>query len=250
MERLQKVIAQAGITSRRKAEQMIVDGRVRVNGKVVKELGTKVSSKDVVSVDEVKVESEEKVYFVINKPSGCLSANRDEEGKDRTLVIDYLKNAGVKERIFPVGRLDYDTTGVLLLTNDGDFANSLMHPRYEVNKTYLARVKGIPQKHELTPLKKGVDIGGFKTAPAKVKVVRVDKKHNSALIELVIHEGKYHQVKRMFESIGYPVKKLRRDRYAFIDVQGITPGDFRPLKPHEVKQLVHLSTHGPDYLNR
>ncbi len=241
MERLQKVIAKSGVTSRRKAEDLIKAGKVKVNGKVVNELGLKVTDKDLVEVNNMKIETEEKVYYIINKPAGCISAFSDD--KDRRVVVDYLRSRGVQERVYPVGRLDYDTTGALILTNDGELANLLMHPRNEINKIYLVRCVGIVNSVGLAKLRKGIDLGSFKTAPAKVELVSVDKANNSSQVRITIHEGKYHQVKLMFEAISHPVKKLRREMYAFINVSGLKPGEFRRLKIHEVKQLYVLATY-------
>ncbi|MCK6257560.1 rRNA pseudouridine synthase [Fictibacillus sp. WQ 8-8] len=234
MERLQKVIAQSGITSRRKAEELILEGKVKVNGTVVQELGTKVSPKDRIEVNGVQIEREQPVYFLMYKPSGVITAVSDDKG--RKVVTDYFQDI-VEERIFPVGRLDYDTSGVLIMTNDGAFANELMHPKYKVDKSYIAKVKGIPEREVLKKLEKGVVLEDGKTAPAKVKFISGDRKKQTSIIELIIHEGRNRQVRRMFEAIGHPVMKLKRERYAFLDVKGLNPGEFRELTPHEVKQL-------------
>ncbi len=240
MERLQKVIAQSGVASRRKAEQLILEGKVTVNNKVVTELGVKVSDKDTILVDGVQIENEEKVYYIINKPSGCISAVSDDA--DRKVVVDFLRDKGVKERIFPVGRLDYDTTGALILTNDGELANLLMHPKNEIDKVYLVRCEGIVNSSDLMKLRSGIKLENYKTAKAKAELLSIDKVNNSSQVRITIHEGRYHQVKLMFEAIGHPVKKLRREKYAFLDVNGLKPGEFRRLKIHEVKQLYVLAT--------
>ncbi|MGM7701726.1 pseudouridine synthase [Pseudalkalibacillus sp. Hm43] len=237
MERLQKVIAQAGVTSRRKAEKLIEEGQVKVNGQVVRELGTKVSPSDEIEVNGVPIDKEEPVYFLMYKPSGVISSVKDEKG--RKVVTDYFPE--VEQRIFPIGRLDYDTSGLLLLTNDGDFANILMHPKYHVDKRYIAKVKGIPSKLELRTLAKGIQLEDGKTAPAKVKMKSLDKKKQTAIIELTIHEGRNRQVRRMFEALGYPVQKLKREGYAFLDLHGLNSGESRPLTPHEIKQLRNLA---------
>lgn len=238
MERLQKVIAHAGFASRRKAEQMILDGKVTVNGKVVKELGIKVSPNDKVEVTGVPVEREQPVYYLIYKPRGVISSVNDDKG--RKVVTDYLPN--IKQRVYPVGRLDYDTSGVLLLTNDGEFANLLMHPRNEIEKVYVAKIKGNPSKDKLNILQRGVVLEDGKTAPAKVKMVSFDKSKETSIIEISIHEGKNRQVRRMFEAIGHPVIKLKRERYGFITLNGLTAGGFRELTPHEVKQIRTMAT--------
>lgn len=233
MERLQKVIAHAGFASRRKAEQLILDGKVKVNGEIVTELGVKVSPSDRVEVDGIPVEKEEPVYFLLYKPTGVISSVNDDKG--RKSVTDFLPE--VKQRIYPIGRLDYDTSGLLLLTNDGEFANLLMHPRNEIEKVYVAKVKGIPLKEKLRSLEKGIVLEDGKTAPAKVKMLSVDKRKQTAIIEITIHEGRNRQVRRMFETIGHPVMKLKRERYAFLTLKGMKAGEARELTPHEVKQL-------------
>ncbi len=233
MERLQKVIARAGITSRRKAEELIKDGRVKVNGKVVTELGVKVSPSDKIEVNEIPLEKEEPVYFLLYKPRGVISSVRDEKG--RKAVTDFFPE--LKERIYPVGRLDFDTSGLLLLTNDGDFANLLMHPRNEIEKVYVAKVKGIPLRENIRKLEKGINLEDGKTAPAKVKMLSYDKKKETAIVEIGIHEGRNRQVRRMFAAIGHEVLKLKRERYGFLTLSGLKAGDARELTPHEVKQL-------------
>lgn len=233
MERLQKVIAHAGIASRRKAEEMILEGRVRVNGSVVKELGRKVTSSDRVEVDGVQIEGEEPVYFLFYKPRGVISSVQDDKG--RKVVTDFFQT--IQQRIYPVGRLDYDTSGLLLLTNDGEFANLLMHPSNEIDKMYVAKVKGIPSKEKLNSLARGVMLEDGKTAPAKVKLLSVDKKKDSAIIEITIHEGRNRQVRRMFDAIGHPVVKLKREKYGFLTLNGLRTGEIRELTHHEVKQL-------------
>lgn len=238
MERLQKVIAHAGIASRRKAEDLIAEGRVKVNGKIVKEQGVKVSPSDKVEVDGIPVEREQPVYFLLYKPRGVLSAVSDDKG--RQVVTDYFSE--VEQRVYPVGRLDYDTSGLLILTNDGEFANLLMHPRNEVEKVYVAKVKGIPTKESLRTLQRGVKLEDGKTAPARAKVISADKKKQTAIIELVIHEGRNRQVRRMMEAIGHSVLKLKRERYGFLTLKGLSAGEGRELSAHEVKQLRTLAT--------
>lgn len=240
MERLQKVIAHAGIASRRKAEELILQGKVTVNGEVVKQLGTKVGPNDVVEVNGIKVEKEAPVYFLFYKPKGVVTTVKDD--KKRKTVLDFFPE--VTERIYPVGRLDYDTSGILLMTNDGEFANLLTHPKYEIEKTYIAKVKGIPTREHLKQLQKGIRLDDGLTAPAKAKFLSANKRKNTAIIELTIHEGRNRQVRRMFEKIGYPVMKLKRERYAFLDLTGLNAGEWRPLTPHEVKQLIVLAKNG------
>ncbi len=240
MERLQKVIAHAGIASRRKAEELIVDGKVKVNGKVVKELGIKVSDQDRVEVEGIPLEREEPVYLLLYKPTGVISAVKDDKG--RKVVTDFFPY--IKQRIYPIGRLDYDTSGILLLTNDGEFANILMHPRYEVEKSYIAKVKGIPSREKIKQLERGIQLEDGKTAPAQVKVMSIDKKKQTSIIELKIHEGRNRQVRRMLEAIGHQVVKLKREQFAFLNLNGLATGDSRELTPHEVKQLRFLAQHG------
>ncbi|MGM8211654.1 pseudouridine synthase [Virgibacillus sp. W0430] len=238
LERLQKVIAKSGITSRRKAEQLILDGRVKVNDKVITELGTKVSAKDKITVDEIPLEKELFVYYMLYKPTGVISSVKDD--KDRKVVTDFLE--GVEERVFPIGRLDYDTSGIILLTNDGDFAHLLMHPKHEIKKVYNAKVKGIPTKNELNKLKKGVMSNQERLKAVHTKIVSVDKKANTALLEITLHEGKNRHVKRMMEQLGFPVLKLKREKYGLLTLKGLKKGTYRQLTPYEVKQMKSLAS--------
>jgi len=244
MERLQKVIAQAGIASRRKAEEMIRDGRVKVNGQVVTQLGTKVSAKDRIEVDGIPVEREQPVYFLLYKPTGVISSVKDDKG--RKVVTDFFPE--VDARLFPVGRLDYDTSGCIIMTNDGEFANLLMHPRYKIEKEYEAKINGIPDKKTLKQLARGVRLDDGWTAPAKVKLISADRKRNTAIVRLVIHEGRNRQVRRMFEAIGFKVLRLKRERYGFLDLKGLAKGEYRELKPHEVKRLRELAVTQPSQI--
>ncbi|GAF65360.1 pseudouridylate synthase [Bacillus sp. TS-2] len=241
MERLQKIIAQAGVASRRKAEQLIIDGKVTVNGKVISELGAKANpNKDKIEVSGVPIDKEEPTYYLLYKPSSVISSVKDDKG--RKVVTDYIEST---ERIFPVGRLDYDTSGLLLLTNDGHLANQLMHPKFHVEKVYVAKVKGIPTKEELKQLQRGVKLEDGVTAPAKVKTLTIDKKKQTAIIQMTIFEGRNRQVRRMFDYIGFPVLKLKREQYSFLNLHGLNPGDSRPLKPIEVKRLKDLAVTKP-----
>lgn len=238
MERLQKVMAEAGVASRRASEKLIATGHVQVNGRIVRTLGTKVSSRDKVEVDGVPLHREKHVYFLLNKPREVISSAHDEKG--RRTVVDILREKGVDERIYPVGRLDYDTTGVLLLTNDGTLANKLMHPKFEVAKTYIAKVKGLVSNNDLKQLRLGVKLDGRKTKPAKSRLKESDRVKKTSIVQLTIHEGHYHQVKRMLEAVGHPVIKLHRESYGFLNLQGVQPGEFRKLRPEEVKKLKQL----------
>lgn len=240
MERLQKVMAQSGVASRRKSEQLILEGKVKVNGKKVTELGTKVSKKDTIEVNGVPVLQEEHVYFMLYKPRGYISAVTDDKGRET--VVDLLP--GVTERIFPVGRLDYDTSGLILLTNDGEFTNQLNHPRHEVDKVYVAKVKGVPTNAMLSPLKKGVKIDGRMTAPARYEILSTDRKADTAIVSLTIHEGRNHQVKKMLKEVGFAVMKLKREQYGNLTLKGLKPGQYRSLSQKEVRQLLDLSKEG------
>ena len=235
-ERLQKVIAQAGIASRRKAEKLITDGRVTVNGKVVTELGTKVNEKDKVEVNGVPIERESVHTYLLYKPRGVVSTTSDD--KERKTVTDFFED--LPYRLYPIGRLDYDTSGLLLMTNDGDLANKLMHPRHEVPKVYVAKIKGTLKPEEIYALKHGVRIDGRKTAPAKVNILKTDRKKNTQIVQLTIHEGHYHQVKRMFQAVGHLVDKLSREKYAFLTLGSLTSGDYRELTRQEIAQLKKL----------
>lgn len=239
MERLQKVIQRAGIASRRNAEDLIRQGRVTVNGEVVTEMGVQVESFDKVEVDGALLKHEEFVYLVLNKPAGYVSTTQDDKG--RKTILDLIH---IDERVVPVGRLDYDTAGVILLTNDGQFLNAMIHPKFKVEKEYHVKVEGLVRKEESAKLRKGVDLGDFKSAPARIFDVEYDDKKTSSRVKIVIHEGKYHQIKRMFEAIGHPVLKLRRHRFGTITTEGLKQGESRLLKPHEIKQLWNLSNYG------
>ncbi|APT19165.1 ribosomal large subunit pseudouridine synthase B [Amylolactobacillus amylotrophicus DSM 20534] len=236
-ERLQKVIAAAGVTSRRKAENLILQGQVTVNGEVIKTLGVKVSADDNIEVMGVPIKKERHHTFLLYKPRGVVSTVRDD--KERKTVIDLVPEP---YRLYPVGRLDYDTSGALLLTNDGELANLLMHPKGEVEKQYTAKVQGIilDNSAEVKQLRRGVLVDGKKTAPAKVRVVSNNHDHNTSVVSLIIHEGRYHQVKKMFQKIGHPVLKLSRERYAFLDLQSLMAGQYRELSKTEVAKLREL----------
>lgn len=236
MERLQKVIAASGIASRRKAEELIRQGRVIVNGEKITELGTKVAASAEITVDGKPLAKEELVYYLLNKPRATVSTTSDD--KKRKTVIDLIEET---KRIYPVGRLDYDTTGALILTNDGDLTNLLTHPSNEVEKVYIAKIKGKLGASAQMNLKKGVMINGEMTAPAKLKVKSFDASTDSSLIQLTIHEGKNHQVKQMFEAVGCEVLKLKRERIAFLTLKGLNSGKYRTLTPKEVKKLYFVT---------
>lgn len=238
-ERLQKVMASSGVASRRKCEEIILAGRVKVNGELVTELGTKISKKDIVEVDGKVLSREALVYFLLYKPTGYLTAVSDKLG--RRVVMDLLPQELKKQyRLFPIGRLDYDTSGVLLITNDGDLSYRLTRSAKEIEKTYQVRVDGIIDQKAVNQLMKGIPLDGKLTKRAKVEIVSFDKKNNSTLILLTITEGRNRQVRRMCESIGYPVKKLKRVSFGVVTLDGLSVGEIRALRPHEIKVLYSL----------
>lgn len=232
-ERLQKVIAQSGITSRRKAEELIIAGRIKVNGKVVKTLGTKVNRKDSIEVDSVPIEKEPLVYYLVYKPRRYISSVKDDKG--RRVVTDLV--AHEDKRIYPIGRLDYDTSGLILLTNDGEFAQLLMHPRHQIEKVYIAKIKGIPTKSTLALLKKGINSKGEILTADEIRIISANKQKNTSIVEITLHEGKNRQVRRMFEEIDFPVLKLSREKYSILDLQGLQSGDYRELTRQEIHEL-------------
>ena len=235
MERLQKVIAQAGITSRRKAEELIINGKVKVNGKIITELGTKVSNTDNILVNNKPIEKEVKEYYLLNKPRGVVATTADD--KSRKTVVDLINTTA---RIYPVGRLDYDTTGAILLTNDGDFANIVMHPKSKIDKVYYAKLSGIIKGDQINKLKDGVELDGHKVKAFRVKLKKVDQETNTCIVEITIHEGKYHQVKRMFEAVGMLVDKLKRERIGIFTLEGLKSGEYRKLTPKEVSIIYSI----------
>lgn len=235
MERLQKIIALSGYASRRKAEDLIKAGKVMVNGKVVRELGTKANFSDDILIDGKKIEREEKEYYIFNKPKGVITSTSDDKG--RKVVTDYFET---NKRLYPVGRLDYDTTGLLILTNDGELANLIMHPRNEIEKQYIAKLEGIIKGEEINKLKNGIVLDGTKCIPKRVKLREFDKKTNTSIVEIVICEGKNHEVKRLFESVSFNVLKLKRERIGFLTLGKLKSGEYRKLNPKEVKQLYGL----------
>lgn len=228
--RLQKYMAHCGVASRRRAEELIQAGRIKVNGVIIREMGVLVSNEDRVELDGKLIKKEERlVYIMLNKPSGYVSTVTDPEG--RKTVLDLIE--GVRERIYPVGRLDYDTTGLLILTNDGDFAFRSTHPGQETRKTYLAEVLGMPSNESLHTLRKGVILDGKPTANAEVEVVKI--KDKSTVLKIIIHEGRNRQVKRMCEAVGYPVLKLKRTAVGKLTLGNLKIGQWRYLTPQEAK---------------
>lgn len=236
MERIQKVIAQSGYCSRRKAEDFIKKGLVSVNGNIIREMGYKVNNDDYIEVEGNSIiNKESKVYYLLNKPRGVITSTSDD--KNRKTVIDLIADL---RRIYPVGRLDYDTTGLIILTNDGILANLLMHPKNKIDKVYIAKIEGIITKADIQKLEKGIVIGGFKTSKSKAKIIRIDKKNNTSIVELTIHEGKNHQVKNMFKALNYNVLKLKREKIAFLTLDGLNSGEYRTLSIKEVKKLYSM----------
>jgi pseudouridine synthase len=230
--RLQKIISQAGVTSRRKAEDLIREGRVRINGKTVFELGTKADpDRDTIDVDGKRIEPKQpKISVLLNKPDGYITSLRDPEG--RPTVKKLVDNIPV--RLYPVGRLDYHTEGLLILTNDGDLAQKIEHPSHALEKIYLAKVKGVPEETKINKLRMGILLEGRKTLPAKIKVLETRK---NAWLEITIREGRQNQIRKMFEEIGHPVLKLKRVAIGSIRDDNLKPGEYRMLKPQEIKVL-------------
>lgn len=233
--RLQKYLAEAGIASRRKCEEYIEQGRVKVNNEIAK-LGTKVNPEvDVIVFDNKKVEDkEELVYILLNKPIGYVTTAKDQFSRDS--VLDLVQ---VKQRIVPVGRLDMYTSGALLLSNDGDFVYKITHPKHEVNKTYTVTVKGIVTNEEIKQLEKGVEVEDYVTKPAKVKILKTDTEKDISRLEITIHEGKNRQVRKMCEAVGRKVQALHRSKIGNIDVKDLKIGTWRYLKQEEIKYLLN-----------
>lgn len=230
--RINKYIAQAGVASRRKADELIANGNVRINGAVLKEPGYDVADGDVVEVNGRRVQAEEKkVYLLLNKPVGYVTTVSDD--RDRATVMDLV--ADVDARIFPVGRLDYNTSGLLIMTNDGDFAYRLTHPKHEMPKTYRARVSGVLSKEKCERLENGVDIGGYVTSKAKVSVIKGLPK--STIVDITIHEGKNRQVRKMFKAVGNPVQELTRVAIGNVRLGRLAEGHYRKLTREEIEYL-------------
>lgn len=234
--RIAKYIAHAGIASRRQAEQLVIDGKIKVNGEIVRELGFQLDpDHDQLEYNKQIFKAESKVYILLNKPVNYISSVYDPQG--RKTVLDILD--GIKQRIYPVGRLDYDTEGLLLLSNDGEFTNLMIHPRYEMEKKYEAWVKGLPDENALNSLRNGVLLQDGITASASVKVIK--KLRDKTLLELIIHEGRKRQVKRMCGSVGHPVLSLRRTAFAFLTLDGLKTGEYRYLQKAEIDHLIKLA---------
>ena len=234
-ERLQKYIARCGVASRRKAEELILNGDVKVNGLIIKELGSKINpEKDAVTVYDKKIyEKDEHIYIKLYKPEGYVTTVKDQF--NRKTVLDLIN---IKERIYPIGRLDYNTSGLLLLTDDGDLANRLMHPKYHIYKTYEADIRGSISRDSINKLKSGVIIDGYKTAPAKVKLLnQKETRQNISSVQISIYEGKNRQVRKMFEAVGHNVIKLKRISFGEINLVDLKSGQWKYLTDDEIKFL-------------
>jgi len=238
LERLQKVMSQAGIASRRESEKIIQSGRVTVNGKVVTELGTKVMpGNDKIMVDGKRIEGQKFVYILLNKPKAVLTTLNDPQ--DRKTVASLVSD--IEQRIYPVGRLDYNTEGLLLLTNDGALTHSLIHPSKKINKTYIAKVSGEPLQEKIDLLRVGIELEDGKTAPAIIDFMEYDREKDLTSLKVTIHEGKNRQIRRMFEAIGADVKQLKRIKFAFLTLDGVKRGGYRHLLASEVEELHNLN---------
>ena len=236
--RLQKYLATCGIASRRKCEEYILQGKVKVNGEVIKELGTKIiPNKDKIEFNnkEIKNINKEYVYVLLNKPIGYVTTVKDQFGRES--VLDLVKT---NRRLVPVGRLDMYTSGALLLTDDGDFVYKVTHPKHEIHKTYTVTLKGIPTKEEIKSLETGVDIGGFTTSKAKVKILKTDLETNKSRLEITIHEGKNRQIRRMCEAIDKKVLALHRTKIGNLDVKNLELGKWRYLNSKEVEEFLKV----------
>lgn len=260
MERLQKILSAAGVASRRASEDLIRDGRVSVNGAIVTELGTKAdAARDDIRVDGRRIRIQpRRIYLLLNKPRGYVTTRRDPQG--RPTVLDLLDD--VREYVYPVGRLDYDSEGLLILTNDGDLAARLTHPRHEVERVYEARVRGVPDAHALDRLARGIVIDERRTAPARVRLVpqrgadrhrgpaehhrRARAADQQSTVEIALHEGRQRQVRRMFDAVGHPVVRLRRIRIGPIEDQSLQPGRSRPLTRQEIEMLKRAAAQSPE----
>lgn len=236
-ERLQKIISHAGICSRRKAEELITQGRVKVNGHIVTKLGTEADSlHDRIEVNGKTIRKEQLRYYLFNKPDKVITSMSDPAG--RRIVSDYFKQ--IKERVFPVGRLDYHSEGLLLVTNDGDLDYLLTHPSHEVDKTYLVTVRGRFSEKVLEKMSKGVKIDTGITSPCEIEIVLYDTDKNKTLVKMTLHEGKNREIRKMMEAFHYPVFKLERIGYSFLTLKGVKRGEFRALKAEEVRRLYEL----------
>ena len=235
MERLQKVIANRGYCSRRKAEQLIIEGKVKVDGQIIKELGYQVDVNAKILIDDEEIIRQEKVYYLLNKPTGVISSAKDDKG--RMTVVDLIDS---KERIFPIGRLDYASSGLLLLTNDGELMNKIIHPSFQIEKVYQVKIDKKLSRETLNKIEKGIRIEDYITSPAKIRIIRENEL--TMVLEITIYEGKNREIRKMFEKVGADVLKLHRIKEANIELGDLASGEYRKLKPFEIKKL-------KDYLN-
>ena len=240
MIRLQKILSQSGVASRRAAEKLIAEGRVTVNGRTIQEMGVKADpGSDDIRVDGRRIRTAERLrYILLNKPKGYVTTRSDPER--RRTVMDLLR--GVREYVYPVGRLDYDSEGLILLTNDGDLAARLTHPRHGVERTYEARVAGTPDDEALARLRKGIPLDGHRTLPATVVLIPPRRRDDDAVLLLTIREGRNRQVRRICEAVGHPVQALRRTKFGPINDRRLKPGEWRELKEDEVAALKKAAT--------
>lgn len=232
MERLQKIIAESGYCSRRKAEELILAGRVSVNGAVIDELGFKADFSDNIQIDGVQLIKEEKVVYLLNKPKNVISSSSDEKG--RICVTDLIDT---DYRLYPLGRLDYDSTGLILLSNDGELMQKLIHPKFEVEKTYYVVIDGLINDKDINKLSNGVRIDDYVSAPAKIELLNQNKNKYTSSLNVTIHEGRNREIRKMFASLGYKVIKLHRFKEANIELGNLKSGEYRRLKPHELVKL-------------
>jgi 23S rRNA pseudouridine2605 synthase len=238
LERLQKIMASSGVASRRKCEEMIKAGRVTVNGKVITELGFKASYSDEIRVDGSQIAREDKVYYVMNKPTGYLTTVSDDRG--RRTVMDIFEDYDRQNRIFPIGRLDYDSSGCLLFTNDGELAAKLTKSSNNIEKEYVVRVKGRLEQKDLVKIRRGIEIDGKVTKPSKAAITDYDKEYETTQVRMIITEGRNREIRKVFDALGFEVKKLKRVRFGNVTCEGLALGKYRPLKIHEVKTLYSL----------
>ena len=241
MERIQKIIASSGYCSRRKAEELIKQGRVFVDGEVITELGFKTFENADIRIDGKPLNKEEKVVYLLNKPKNIISSSSDDKG--RKTVVDLIDSP---YRLYPLGRLDFDSSGLILLSNDGELMQKLIHPKYEVEKVYEVTIDGIINKDSIQKLEKGVMVDERMTAPAKVKLIRINENKYTSFLEVCIHEGRNRQIRKMFKAVGFNVIKLHRIKEATVELGNLKSGEYRRLKPHELKKLNAYLDRGDD----
>ena len=235
MMRLQKYMSECGVASRRKSEELIKKGEVYVNGRQITELGFQVSFKDEIIVSGKEIKKEDKEYYLLYKPNKTVSSVKDEKG--RTTVVDLIES---KAKLFPVGRLDYDTSGLLLITNDGELSNILTHPKYEIERVYEVKIDGLIKGNEIKTLENGIAINNIKTKKCKIKLKKLDKNNKKSYLTVKLEEGKNHEVKNLFAYFNYKVLKLKRVKFAFLTLDNLKMGEYRKLNVKEIKDLKSL----------